>query len=998
MAEDGEEGGLVWGPRHPELVVGPILGRGAFGVVRLGAALSPAAANAAADSVATGVDEAEVGAAHAVALKDIPLTAWASVCREALAMVRCNGHPNIVRLLGVQHLHADPCSPLERARLVMEYAAGGTLASIAREWRTACGGGGGHGDDAEVEGGGGAIGGGAAALAAAGGNGMPEALARKYMRDLIEAVAYVHSVGVVHGDIKGANVLVAADGRALLADFGSAFVAGTETVAERATLAALVPTDLTPGSSSSTAADAVTRTPGGDFRLDALWGAAAAATGGGGGGGGGGDGKGGGGKAAPKERGTLRWTAPEVLRGGLGSAASASNVALLQAGDVWACGCTALELLTGSPPWWWLAPDSGEITVHLVSTDVRTALPPWLSPMARDFLSTALHPEPRARPTAPQLLAHPFLRDAPPRLAPIPLSLPFVPPCARTLTLATPRSPPAAGALHDAAAGVRHIATVSRLGCRQAARRATTLLDARGAARPPTLPHACTDTGGGAAALAQQWELWAPSLLAAGAPLPVAQYAAVTLALRRLRGTASLYVPHVDECGAVLFGPPRGPRPPLDAFLMSPTALLLLRAVCRVLALFGPVADGGDSGGGGDGGGDGNGGDGGGKQEDESDSKAEAAEGDAGNSADGCGGGGGGGDDGAGDTTCSLSGLETAALVAFATSVVHGRVAQWLPLQQPPPDDRTTAYACCTRPSRASVPALLTLFAWAGAARCHMLAPAGSRVVSDDAWGAAPLAAAFCRLHVWAYELDSMLDAMARITAYGYQLHPGVAAAVVDAADALQSAWFHLAPAVGVSAHPLPPPPPPPPPAESKHDGGADDDDEDYEEREAAIAAATDAILQPHPAMGVTSAAVQGAAQDTAAAALLPWMAAQCYRSTNLWLATADFDPASSSAMDGCLPLERHDFVHVTQVHDSGWWSVRKVPQSAALVWKALLSPGRTPAMSASERAGFAVGRGGSGGAASDADGGGADYLEGWVPASFLRHINVDRTDLAALL
>ncbi|EGI68596.1 PREDICTED: mitogen-activated protein kinase kinase kinase 4 [Acromyrmex echinatior] len=60
-------------------------------------------------------------------------------------------------------------------------------------------------------------------LVAGSGNGLPESLVRKYTHQLLSAVAALHSHGIVHRDIKTANIFLTDEGNSLkLGDFGSA--------------------------------------------------------------------------------------------------------------------------------------------------------------------------------------------------------------------------------------------------------------------------------------------------------------------------------------------------------------------------------------------------------------------------------------------------------------------------------------------------------------------------------------------------------------------------------------------------------------------------------------------------------------------------------------------------------------------------------------------------------------------------------------------------------
>lgn len=48
----------------------------------------------------------------------------------------------------------------------------------------------------------------------------PEDLVAIYMRQVLDGLAYLHSQGVIHRDVKGANILTNKDGTVKLADFG----------------------------------------------------------------------------------------------------------------------------------------------------------------------------------------------------------------------------------------------------------------------------------------------------------------------------------------------------------------------------------------------------------------------------------------------------------------------------------------------------------------------------------------------------------------------------------------------------------------------------------------------------------------------------------------------------------------------------------------------------------------------------------------------------------
>jgi eukaryotic-like serine/threonine-protein kinase len=96
--------------------------------------------------------------------------------REAQLAARLS-HPNLVKVFDFE--------PKGRPALIMEYVEGGTLDETAEDPETT------------VE---------------------PEALATQ----VLGALGHIHAAGIVHRDVKPANVLVARDGRAMLTDFGIA--------------------------------------------------------------------------------------------------------------------------------------------------------------------------------------------------------------------------------------------------------------------------------------------------------------------------------------------------------------------------------------------------------------------------------------------------------------------------------------------------------------------------------------------------------------------------------------------------------------------------------------------------------------------------------------------------------------------------------------------------------------------------------------------------------
>ncbi|KAK1699080.1 hypothetical protein QYE76_015777 [Lolium multiflorum] len=145
-------------------------------------------------------------------------------------------------------------------------------------------------------------------------------------------LAYLHGESLVHGDVKAGNVVIGADGRAKLADFGCARKAG----------------------------------------------------------------------GGPIIGGTPAFMAPEVARGEEQGPAA----------DVWALGCTVVEMATGRAPWNGMDGDALAAMHRIGYTDAVPEVPRWLSAEAKDFLAGCLSRKASHRCTAAQLLEHPFLASA----------------------------------------------------------------------------------------------------------------------------------------------------------------------------------------------------------------------------------------------------------------------------------------------------------------------------------------------------------------------------------------------------------------------------------------------------------------------------------------------------------------------------------------------------------------------------------------------------------
>jgi len=100
-------------------------------------------------------------------------------------------------------------------------------------------------------------------------------------------------------------------------------------------------------------------------------------------------------------QGSLAWMAPEVMvKKGYGRKA-----------DIWSVGCTVLEMAVGGNPWGEKFFDSAfEAITKIANTNTLPMIPDFLSADCKDFIMQCLRRETGKRPTARELLEHPFLQ------------------------------------------------------------------------------------------------------------------------------------------------------------------------------------------------------------------------------------------------------------------------------------------------------------------------------------------------------------------------------------------------------------------------------------------------------------------------------------------------------------------------------------------------------------------------------------------------------------
>lgn len=185
----------------------------------------------------------------------------------------------------------------------------------------------------------------------------PENLAAIYIEQVLKGLNYLHQNGVVHRDIKGPNLLITKNGVVKLADFGIAMMVKVKDC-ERI---------RSSGSRSDSNSENERTTGDGSSELSSTTSKADSF-----------------GVPVGTEaeewtivEGSPFWMAPEIIQMNRPTTAC----------DIWSLGCTVIELLTGSPPYYEMPPLAA---LYKVVKEERPPFPDSISPVLLFSLSLSL--------------------------------------------------------------------------------------------------------------------------------------------------------------------------------------------------------------------------------------------------------------------------------------------------------------------------------------------------------------------------------------------------------------------------------------------------------------------------------------------------------------------------------------------------------------------------------------------------------------------------------
>ncbi|KAG7450163.1 Pkinase-domain-containing protein [Guyanagaster necrorhizus] len=277
---------------------GKFIGAGAFGSVY----------------VAVNLDSGSLMAVKEIKNQEVGVRDLYAEIKDELSVMEMLQHPNIVEYYGIE-VHRD------KVYIFEEYCQGGSLAAWLEHGR--------------IE---------------------DELLIQVYTIQMLDGLAYLHSQGIVHRDIKPDNILLDHMGVIKFVDFGAAKIVAKKSATRRSSehLSAAVPD--------------------------------------------------GAGKFNNSLTGTPMYMSPEIIKNDKRGRHGAM--------DIWSLGCVVLEFATGKKPWSNLD-NEWAIMFHI---GVATQHPPLpepgqLSELGIDFIKQCLTIDAMKRPTALELREHPWMLD-----------------------------------------------------------------------------------------------------------------------------------------------------------------------------------------------------------------------------------------------------------------------------------------------------------------------------------------------------------------------------------------------------------------------------------------------------------------------------------------------------------------------------------------------------------------------------------------------------------
>ncbi|KAI9222391.1 kinase-like domain-containing protein [Blastocladiella britannica] len=197
---------------------------------------------------------------------------------------------------------------------------------------------------------------------------------RFYVAEIVTAIEYLHSKGILHRDLKPENILLSKDMHVKLADFGSAKI--TVPLAPASSASSSPATPPTPPAPPKAASDSPTATADADSPPSGI----APSTG-------------------RSFVGTAEYVSPELL----------NDKSAMPASDVWAIGCILYQLLAGRPPF----KGANEYQTFQKILKLEYSFPPGFPPVARDLVEKILVLDPLQRISIAQVKQHPFFSPPP---------------------------------------------------------------------------------------------------------------------------------------------------------------------------------------------------------------------------------------------------------------------------------------------------------------------------------------------------------------------------------------------------------------------------------------------------------------------------------------------------------------------------------------------------------------------------------------------------------